>query len=360
MNEANLTINMRNSLVRGMYWLFNLNQYRSNYYLLQGYYSWRLYEEGVSKLNGHPKTAAQNAGGFLLAKDYAITKQLPENLLTPLDQAGNGAWFYKKISIWFTKSLLTLGLEKSIENNELDPTTHFIVTENMLPHLKILGFDSEVNNHIALVELKEAKRKGLLAAHPDRNSGSTQPNIPTVQQVQEAFNDLLSLINDNSDPENIKTKRTEFMARMEIVKENLHKVQQAYTNYEKNVEQFQEQVSEHGRKIDQYCEKADRVISNSDRFMSNSDRFMSKADRFIAKADQLQTGISDLQQKVRQAMALQQQNDDSIKEIQQMRQSSKKLKTPSGTQTNNSAMFLSSRDSSESFDAANSSSYIPS
>ena len=232
------TINMRNSLVRGMYWLFNLKQYRSNYYLLQGYYSWRLYEDALLTLSGHIKTEAQNTGGFLLAKDYAITKQLPENLLTTLDQDGNGAWFYKKIRRWFSKHLLNLGGEKSMENNEIDPTTHFTVTENMLPHLKILGLDSQVNNHIALVDIKEAKRKALLASHPDRNYGSIQPNTPTVQQIQEAFNKLLSLINDNSDPENIKNKRSEFMNRMNIVQENLQKAQQAYGNYEKHVAQF--------------------------------------------------------------------------------------------------------------------------
>ena len=50
--------------IRAFCWIFNWNQYRVDYYKLQAYGSWKIYQEGITMLSPHEKRRSEKDGGF--------------------------------------------------------------------------------------------------------------------------------------------------------------------------------------------------------------------------------------------------------------------------------------------------------
>ena len=335
-NENNAT-SERIWFMRGIHWCFNINQYRTNYYLLQGYYSWQLYEQGLLQLTGSTKSETDDVGGFILAKDSELVKKFDENLLNKIDLSANSVWFYKKISTWFGKSLVAIGDGISRAINVFNPVTHFIATKKMLPYLTILGVNSKENNQISLAYIKDARKKCLLSSHPDHNNGVIKSDLASVQQIKDAFDELLKLINSTCDSSCLLKERSELFQRMDRAQENLNKAKTAYDNYNKKVDHFQADANAFINHANQYGERVDRCAEDVRQFRTG--------------VDQLKTGVGVLNEHCHQAGIQQQQNQDTLSKIKKILASSKADQALASTQNNNVSMFASYGSTSESSDS---------
>lgn len=220
--EADVEImNKKTWLIRSLYWLFNYNQYRENYYQLQGYWSLQLYNKVESMfIQNLMANVGQFEGVSLLAfaVTVTVTGAIAINYLTsPVLQSL--AWFSDKIFPFVEEqnikilpetpdthevktSVKSLPEALSPQQDETRTMTadaaaalSFVVRSGMLNHLRTLGINSSIGATVSLDALKTAYKAGCLRTHPDKTGTH---NDAEFKLVGSAYNQLLDLIKQDS------------------------------------------------------------------------------------------------------------------------------------------------------------------
>lgn len=140
--------------IRSFSWIFNWNQYRVNYHILQAYGSWIIYQEGINMLSKNQKRRSESDNGFLIKNTESSTYTIQNMFNGPLygmkqisDALGNA---FASIS-WVGSSLLNTitGEQQLIEVPLKIEKTHFTVHETMLTKLETLGINAAIGQQIA-------------------------------------------------------------------------------------------------------------------------------------------------------------------------------------------------------------------
>lgn len=239
MDEKIQRINQRHWFISSLYWLTNYNQYRLNYYQLQGYWSLQLYNK-VQKMfeeNMFQKTGPVEAGeivAFAVAGALAV-KYLAPTVLSSL------SWFSNKIMHHISKKNIKAvpdtpeqktpapgiplpGVDVTPQQNTTrpivpQPNNNFIIDENMLKNLRILGINSQVKESISFDTLKAAYKAARLRTHPDKTGGA---NSEAFVEVNNAYNQLIEQIHTNLLPAtNSTSTRYNFFEKIDEIKKDL-------------------------------------------------------------------------------------------------------------------------------------------
>lgn len=248
------SINSKNRFMRGLYWLFNIDQYRFHYYQLQAYWSWQLFQKGASMpiINnlfneGLSMDVSQSLilGAFAVGiTSFAVAKILPQSACASL--------------LEFSTRLISLAPELTLtqvpssetsivphtvsENAHLSsPTTaeikaFFIVRPSMLKPLQRLKIEAQVGQKITLNALRSVYKQLCLETHPDIHKGSSDKFI----KVNQAYEALLKLIQ----------KEQDISLDNESCFDTAARIQQEIVELQQENQRFQREVSEIDTEID--------------------------------------------------------------------------------------------------------------
>ena len=160
------------SFVRGLYWIFNIAGYRENYYRLEAYRSWKLYEEVLETVAGARLRRMEASGGFFV-KAYVESKRIGVS--------------WNNVTSWLPDVVLNLfQKEKAFpEVLKKEEMTEFKISMGMLPHLIVLGLDLHVGAEYSVSELKRVYYQKSRKFHPDR--GGTEKDFVNMRSAYEGI-----------------------------------------------------------------------------------------------------------------------------------------------------------------------------
>ena len=174
------------SITQAIFWLFNIQGYRTSYYQFQSHASWQFYENRASMMSNEEKQQVEQTGGFVLN----LLSKIQENHIR-----SNAVWFYNGIQpyIPFLPEITQQNNPATGENDKTElevlPPEHFIITESMITALHKLGLDNPVGDKLSFVDLKAAYRESLLRTHPDKTGQDSQATFIAVREAMQFIMD---------------------------------------------------------------------------------------------------------------------------------------------------------------------------
>ncbi len=264
-NVQNMT--QRKGLWGAFCWIFNWNNYRIDYYNVQAYVSWQIYEQGMSMLSATQQDAAENEGGFFVTASIGNLAIFD----TLLNKGGNNLHTCLK---YITAPLLWVGeraLSIITDDGSFDThdfsmgKTHFIVNEAMLDLLEVLDINAELEDALAYDDLKAAYKACCLKTHPDKPNGNAADFI----KVKKAYDDLLELIKIINDPFGIQDEIDAYLQKKDAELQELHhkfkKMYELKAKYDANFDKYMASSNRFitsskqlNQRIDEQCEEMDR------------------------------------------------------------------------------------------------------
>lgn len=239
-------------LIQLIFWIFNINRYRENYYHLYSYYSYTHYIEGYKKMNIEDQKKAIAIGGFLTLVggilihrsqwfQRIINPYLPVNLQKkPAFTLDENELFYMNVTSYssiqndFTSSHNRTE-EEHISDIENHGNDNFLVIAAMQPLLMILNIHAPLGTYYSLTSLKKAYRQCLIKTHPDKTGRDSSQELIAVMDV---YKQILQLINEKN-------------SLFELLEKEL----EAWKILRKNIDQC-------NRKVNEYCQHADDYIAS--------------------------------------------------------------------------------------------------
>ena len=240
-------------IVRALCWAFNWRQYRANYYKLQAYYSWSIYEKGQFMLTNDEQRHAAETGGFLVRYtpfNGAVIHALGSGFRQAKDFLGEAVDTIISPVSWAGQRIIS----RVIGNRPLDTVdlnirkTHFLVTEAMCDKLHQLGIEAIAEQLISHEELKDAYKKTSLRVHPDKPEGSTEK----FQQIKQVYDELVQLIKDASDPLGLRADIEQIFVEMD---EKLDSLDYGFKLLRKQGQKYGEKVDAHAANVKRHCVK---------------------------------------------------------------------------------------------------------
>ena len=250
-------------LLEGVYWMFNVDQYRTNYYTLQGYFSWRLYEEGITMLSEQAQHQAQKTGGFFIEPSDKHDS-IVESLLNGVNHVASSMKFvaYTLLSplSWFAATVLSRFSEQKFPMGQLDVSkTHFEVNSDMILALNALGIDAFAGQLLLYSDLKAAYRESRLKTHPDRKQGNHEDFI----RIQSAYEELTHLIQTASDsiglPYELKKYFSDLDEQTDELKIRYNNLKSDVIYFDNRLHQFCEHAAQFSQRIDEHIEQVTNV-----------------------------------------------------------------------------------------------------
>ena len=312
-------ISRRGWFMRGFYWLFNVNQYRFNYYKLQSYICWQLYEEGRKNTMLSQEAlavAAQVARGFLLSVGVAATLRFSNPYLTRAITAVKPSMplFLERLTDFFpiefpviawpgapsierpndALSLVVLNPVPSIGSAQVERTTprsHFVVVRVMLDALNTLGLARNVGTEVSFVELKSAYRARIRRTHPDKTMTDSKDDfIAAHKALTLIVNEAESLSSSDKIFNNIFSEFTVYFTNLggegneqriifRELAEQENKFQDLLDNLSESLDELEEREALRGQKISEYCQKADIYCQKADIYSQEVHMFCQETGR---------------------------------------------------------------------------------
>ena len=275
-------------LLEGFYWMFNVDQYRTNYYTLQGYFSWRLYEEGITMLSEQAQHQAQKTGGFFIEPSDKHDS-IVESLLNGVNHVASSMKFvaYTLLSplSWFAATVLSRFSEQKFPMGQLDVSkTHFEVNSDMILALNALGIDAFAGQLLLYSDLKAAYRESRLKTHPDRKQGNHEDFI----RIQSAYEELTHLIQTPSDSIGLPYELKKYFSDLD---EQTDELKIRYNNLKSDVKYFD-------NRLHQYCEHAAQFSQRVDEHVSHVAEFSQRIDEHVTNIDKHVTRVAEFSQLV--------------------------------------------------------------
>ena len=249
-------------MIRSFNWLFNRNQYCHNYYMLQAYYSWQKYKEGISMFSDSEVKDIDESGGFILEQED--TKQLNKD--SALDRVGPIIWFIATPLIWCIGGISSCLSQETIKEISKPKDEYFNVDIVSQEQLKILGIEAQLDSQFSISELKKHYRKLYLKYHPDKQGG----NADKFQEIKGACEKLLSHISPNKDIFGLDERIVEFRAQAKMDHEladiAIKRAQEVNDKSARFLEEFYKRDEARERKFQQDLSalEAGTYISDSD------------------------------------------------------------------------------------------------
>ena len=237
---------------RGFCWLFNWNQYRANYYALQAYFSWQIYEQGITMINQNEQSVIEETGGFLTTGTN-LTNRLPTSIVWLGKEAwGTGQYVFSLL--FGNKPLKTVQFPVS--------ETGFEVNEAMISPLDSLGISASTGQIITFDALKSAYKASRLQAHPDKPSGNHERFI-LVTTAYEMLTELIRAIGNPNDPFGIwgglKKYHDEQSETIQQLKADFKDIAEKVDRYVETVNQHVETVKQHSDRVDNMVQRTEHL-----------------------------------------------------------------------------------------------------
>ena len=179
-------------VVRWLYWIFNIGNYRVNQYRLSSYWLLRLYEEkmmraGITQLYEASSIGFSRVAGCILSIPGSLTRSFEK-----LSQAIRSGWSSQSRIV---SSESQTGAQEVLSQAALEiGEAKILVDVGMLNDLACLGIEVSVGSWLTQKSLKEAYRKRCLEVHPDRPGGSHELSVA----VNSAYERILTRQPDSS------------------------------------------------------------------------------------------------------------------------------------------------------------------
>jgi len=236
-------------LRRGLYWMFNVEHYRTNYYTLQGYFSWRIYEEGITMLSEQVQNQVKASGGFLI-EPSSKNDSIVESLVTGANHVGRGVKFIAYTTLisplrWVAKTALShFSEKKEFPVVQLDISkTHFEVNKDMVLALKTLGIEAFTGQRLLFSSLKAAYRESCLRTHPDRTQGKHEDFI----RMQSAYEELTRLIEAASGPIGLPPELKKYFSDLD---EQMDELNSRYCDLRSDITHLDERLHQHCKNVE--------------------------------------------------------------------------------------------------------------
>lgn len=164
-------------VVRWLYWIFNIGNYRVNQYRLSSYWLLRLYEEemmqaGIMQLYEASSIGFSRMAGGILSIPGSLTRSFEK-----LSQAIRSGWSSQSRIV--SSESQTGAQDEVLSQAALESgEARILVGVGMLNDLACLGIvEVSVGSWLTQKSLKEAYRKRCLEVHPDRPGGSHELSV---------------------------------------------------------------------------------------------------------------------------------------------------------------------------------------
>ena len=249
--KMNVIDHIKNRWFAPLYWIFNINDYRSDSYLCGAYCSYLLFEEVCSRLDASHKQEALHQGYYRLSPEHAFTNLTTRNYMfsaviyNPLQRILPGltasvhssaqevemidfstdeavlfpevgtqnagepghedvcSTLYKGVvdgATWvasfFCPAQDTLRLVGDDVQAAQEQQDDFKVNSHILARLKMLGINEQikVGDMVTYAEFKKAYHNKLRATHPDKTFEATERDF---RDVQLAYKYVLTQVDPN-------------------------------------------------------------------------------------------------------------------------------------------------------------------
>lgn len=199
-------------IVRSLYWIFNINHYRQNYHMLQAYYSWRKYEEGIIMFTDSDREQVDEQGGFILEQqelEPSMARNLYNGVLMCVEPVKwcvvtPAVWCAGGIRMMFFKNESSSPLKEAIISTD----THFNVDKKAQEYLEALGIDAEIGSNFLVSDLKKQYKTLCLKYHPDKPGGDED----VFKNINEAYTSLSSHISSDKSILGLKERYADYFA----------------------------------------------------------------------------------------------------------------------------------------------------
>ena len=289
------------------YWIFNINQYRVNYYKFYAYVSLSIYQDEMEKMSKH-KQEEMISGFLMLVAASALMATLLESLNPGVFNRLTD-WFNQRLEPFLFDDIKLYSEEVDIESSNLLEEPHssygsmqmifsdnnkdgnkhekntdlakqpkIIVTHETIKPLELLGFSLKAGDYISLVNLKKAYREKLLLTHPDKTGIDSKKEC---QDVMDAYKQVIMSIKKKGDSYSEMEKAGYSSTFDELVKEELMK----WKELRKQVDEYGEKVRVYGEKVRVYGEKVgaygEKVRVYGEKVDEINERVSKLSDNFI-------------------------------------------------------------------------------
>ena len=288
-------------LLEGFYWMFNVDQYRTNYYTLQGYFSWRLYEEGITMLSEQAQHQAQKTGGFFIEPSDKHDS-IVESLLNGVHNVGSSiklvAYTLLSPLSWFAATVLSRFSEQKFPMGQLDVSkTHFEVNSDMILALNALGIDAFAGQLLLYSDLKAAYRESRLKTHPDRKQGNHEDFI----RIQSAYEELTHLIQTASDSIGLPYELKKYFIDLD---EQTDELKIRYNNLKSDVKYFDNRLHQYCEHAAQFSQRVDEHVSHVAEFSQLVDKHIEQVTNVAILCEQMGHDINELDDRMTVLTAL--------------------------------------------------------
>ena len=209
-------------LVRAVYWVCNIKQYRVNCYKCLSYTSLSIYQAEIKKMSKNKQIEIEQIGGFLVFITASILggflfESFRPGVFSPLVN-----WFRQRLEPFLSNEIksysrdiessrllsesnssydatsysLVKGILKPTENakdsdvinTDLINQRNILVTNEIIAEFELLGITANIGDRISLSDLKKSYKKQLLLKHPDKTGLNSTKEC---QDVMDAYKKII-------------------------------------------------------------------------------------------------------------------------------------------------------------------------
>lgn len=278
-----------------IYWLFNISEYRTNYYKWHAFVSWTFYQHKLLEEDRtNQKTAKHD--GFLVLSDYNLSYSwfgqdlgnekhwflrktepyLPNRIVRNVHRFQDASieqWLYWNTPASYYKSMKLLARANSgLKSNQdtkvvLKDNDTFVIKQNMLCHLTKLGLSLMVNQKYTLKELKTAYHAAMKRTHPDKSGYDSHNDCVDISKAYKAI--LESILDRSSDNDMISNLWDDV------------------SNLEKQVKEASTEIKAYFAHVDDYCARVEVVGKKASNFLSAARERQAAQQVFLDRLEKL-------------------------------------------------------------------------
>jgi len=278
-------------IIQIAYWIFNINQYRENYYRLYSYHSYSYYKKELIKMPSPSVQNAQEISGFIISAlglAFVCRSEWFQRQIKPYLPAGLQKNHFSGseeddllsesnpssyLSIPNNFSLSILNQEENKVDIESSTSDDFLVTEDMLSSLMVLNIRAQSGIYYSFSSLKRAYNQRLRETHPDKTRRDSKEEFVAVM---DAYKKILSLVPERS-------------SLFEMIQKELH----AWKVFRQDISEYNKRVEVYFKDVDQFIESVHELKESVGDFKESVDEFKDLTNKYIKSASEFIEGVNE-------------------------------------------------------------------
>lgn len=157
----------------------------------------------------------------------------------------------------------------------------FLITEEMLPHLNVLGIEAKMNGPLEPAIIHRQYKHQARKIHPDRNkSDNANSNFVTLKN---AYDSVLKLAEKQL---GLFQADNSFQSRGNTVDVEIHDLQREFKNLGQKVSNYHQNINQFTQGVTTFSHRVDEVHIIAKDYTSEAKKYIEKADQHIKSMDQ--------------------------------------------------------------------------